>query len=158
MRCSGVATAIAIATLATLSLGVAACQDPPLECVQDLSATCQPLYPPTFDNVFQDTLLPKCSTGGGSCHTPTGHQGGLVFDRADPDGAYHELMMNSAVQTDRERIAPGDPSCSVVIERLYATASRWHMPRGSTLAPEEKCAIVQWVQQGALRAPASSSP
>jgi hypothetical protein len=40
-----------------------------------------------------------------------------------------------------------------MIERIFSTADRWHMPRGSTLAPEEQCAMVQWVQQGALRNP-----
>jgi len=57
------------ASLATV--GLAACSPPPLDCVQPLDLSCTQLYPPDFDDVFQDTLIPKCSTGGGSCHTPT---------------------------------------------------------------------------------------
>jgi hypothetical protein len=152
MRCLLASLGLAIVAAAT------GCSDPPLDCVQGLDVTCAPLYPPTFDNMFRDTLIPKCSTGGGSCHTPEGHQADLAFDELDPDAAYHQLMMNSTVHPDRERIAPGDPSCSVMIERVYSSAKRWHMPRGSNLADNERCAMVQWVAQGALRHPADAAP
>lgn len=135
--------------LAGLGLALAGCSDPPLDCVPDLSVTCTALYPPTFDNVFSDTLIPKCSTGGGSCHTPEGHQAGMSFDPTNPDDAHQQLLMHSTVFPDRLRVDPGDASCSVMIERLFSTADRWHMPRGSDLAANERCSIVQWVSAGA---------
>lgn len=143
---------------ALLTCGLAACSDPPLDCVQTIDTQCAALYPPTFDNVFQDTLVPKCSTGGGSCHTPEGHQAGLSFDKTNPDDAYAQLLMPSTTFPDRVRMIPGDPSCSEVTERIFSTASRWHMPRGSSLAPEESCAIVQWIAQGATRNPPDAAP
>jgi hypothetical protein len=136
----------------------AACSDPPLNCVQNLSTSCAALYPPTFDNVFTDTLIPKCSTGGGSCHTPEGHQAGLSFDPNNENDAYAQLLMASTTFPDRQRVAPGDISCSEMIERIYSTADRWHMPRGSALGPEEECSIVQWVAEGAERSPPDAAP
>jgi hypothetical protein len=139
-----------------LVCGLVACSDPPLDCVQNLDTSCAALYPPTFDNVFQDTLVPKCSTGGGSCHTPEGHQAGFVVDPKDEDGTYQQLLMPSTTFPDRFRVIPGMPSCSEVVERIYSTADRWHMPRGSSLAPEEECSIVQWIASGAARTPAAA--
>jgi hypothetical protein len=141
-----------------LFAGLAACSDPPLDCVEPIDTQCAALYPPTFDNMFTDTLVPKCSTGGGSCHTPAGHQADLTIDPKDPDATYQALLMVSTTFPDRKRVDPGDASCSEMIERIFSTADRWHMPRGSTLAPEEKCAMVQWVQEGALREPPDAAP
>ena len=139
--------------------GLVACSDPPLDCVQNLDPDhCTALYPPTFDNVYSDTLVPKCSTGGGSCHTPEGHQAGLSFDENKPDDAYNLLLMASTTFPDRFRVIPGDPSCSEMIERIYSTAKRWHMPRGSELAPEETCSIVKWIDEGAHRNPPDAMP
>ena len=143
---------------AVAGLGGTACKDPPLYCVDTLDLTCAPLYPPTFDNVFKDTLIPECSTGGGSCHTPAGHQAGLSFDKTDPHAAYLQLLMPSSEFPDRERVAPGDPACSVLIERIYSGTDRWHMPRGKTLADNEKCAIAQWVARGADEHPPDAAP
>jgi hypothetical protein len=141
----------AVASLAACWL--VACSPPPLDCVQPLDLSCSELYPPTFDNVFQDTLIPKCSTGGGSCHTPTGHMGGLSFDKTNEDDAYQQLLMQSTTIPGRFRVIPGNASCSELVERIYSTDDYWHMPRGATLADGEKCSIAQWVEQGALRAP-----
>jgi hypothetical protein len=132
---------------------VSGCSDPPLDCVADtdLDLACSPLYPPTFDNAYANTFMPKCGTGGSSCHATEGHQAGLVLD--DPDVAYADLLAASTVDPMMMRVTPGDPACSIVIERIFSTASRWHMPRGSNLSAGERCALVQWVAAGALRTP-----
>jgi hypothetical protein len=140
-----------VASLALL--GLAACAPPPLDCVQPLDLSCAPLYPPTFDDVFHDTLLPKCSTGGGSCHTPTGHMAGLSFDKNNEDDAYQQLLMPSTTIPGRFRVIPGNASCSELVERIYSNEDYWHMPRGAQLADGEKCSIAQWVEGGALRVP-----
>jgi hypothetical protein len=137
--------------LCVLGLGcaVAACTDPPLTCVPApaLDLTCAPLYAPTYDNLFTNTFVPKCGTGGKSCHASEGAQAGLIFDNADD--TYHRLLDPFA-----DRIVPGDPSCSVLVERVFSTEARWHMPRGAASLPApERCALVQWVAAGALRAP-----
>jgi hypothetical protein len=116
------------------------------ECVADLPTSCAPLYPPTFDQIFTNTLAPSCALSGSGCHAPEGGQGGLVF--ADADSAYALLLG----KTDgRARVAPGDPACSLLIERLYATDPAQLMPRGAALPDAERCAFIHWIADGAKR-------
>jgi len=138
MRRSWPATA-ALALLAT----VAACgDDDALTCVE-VDLTCQPLYEPTFDNVFANTLAVKCGTGGSTCHSSEGHQAGLILD--DKEQA-HMLLL------EHDRVIPGMPSCSLLIERVYARSSEMRMPPGpSALSDPERCALAQWIANGAMR-------
>ena len=131
---------------AALAAPSAACGDE-LSCI-DVDLTCRPLYPPTFDQVFANTLLPKCGTSGSTCHAREGHKAGLILD--DRDTAYRLLVEGG-------RVDPGAPSCSVLIERVYAASSSLRMPPGKTLADAERCALVQWVAAGAPPAPSSAS-
>jgi hypothetical protein len=127
-----------LAASAATVLGLTGCGDE-LTCVTpDLA--CQPLYEPTFDNVFATTLQQKCGTAGGSCHSRDGHKAGLILD--DKATAYRALVEGG-------RVEPGAPSCSVLIERVYAGPSSLRMPPGKTLADAERCALLQWVVAGA---------
>jgi hypothetical protein len=139
-----------IATLEwTLAAILCACSSPapagPDEpaCVSNMATDCSPLYTPTYDEVFTRTLKPTCGRSGASCHGPGGAQGGLKIDEAD--STYESLVHGSAA-----RVRPGDPACSPVIKRLFATDESV-MPPGRALSPEEKCSIVQWIAQGATR-------
>ncbi len=128
---------------------VAACLTSPLGCSGDdelecasIDPACTPLYAPTWDNVFANTLRPKCGTGGGACHQGTAARGGLRLD--DEELAYQNLMRPTENWIDL-----ADVGCGEVISRLYTSSSRFRMPRGSTLSQAERCAVTQWALAGA---------
>lgn len=130
-------TAIAI-TLSTL----AACPGPDqLECIE-VDPSCAPLYAPTWDNVFSNTLHPKCGTGGGACHEGASARGGLRLD--DYDFAYRSLTAPG-----KNYVMVNDVPCSELVQRIYTSSSSLRMPRGSTLSDSERCALAQWVLAGA---------
>ncbi len=129
---------VAAAALAPLGLG---CGPPPLECVE-VALDCAPQYPPTFANVYANTLDDDCSAS--ACHDAVAPKGGL--DLSEIETAYDELLDG--------RVTPGDVSCSELTMRLFTDIAEWHMPRGETLSDSEKCAVAQWVSAGALRADA----
>ncbi|MFO0591028.1 MAG: c-type cytochrome domain-containing protein [Polyangiaceae bacterium] len=114
------------------------------ECVADLDpAACSPLYPPTFDNVYARTLAKTCALSGGSCHAAEGQAGGLSFESAD--AAYEHLTSGT-----KPRVIAGDAACSLIVERIEATDDRV-MPPGSPLSDAERCAVEQWIENGAQR-------
>jgi cytochrome c len=122
--------------------------EPGLECVRGLTAECSPLYPTSdFTTLYTKILHPSCATGGSTCHTKSGSKGGLVFE--DEQQSYALLLG----QVDgRQRVVPGDASCSILIERLEVNSSTLRMPPGPTpLSEGERCNFVQWVANGAAR-------
>jgi hypothetical protein len=140
MRCSRVVLAAAV-LLGVLASGCGH------DCVE-VDLTCNPLYEPTFENVFERTLVPKCGTEGDTCHSVDGHMNGLVF--AEIDEAYEELL---GLTEDGARLTPFDPSCSEMIMRVSADDADYLMPPGEPLSPQERCALVKWVADGARRFP-----
>ena len=127
--------------LAWISTGCPSGEEPaPSLCLEPLDLQCAPLYTPEFDQVFRQTLMPKCGVGNGSCHDPNGGNGGLVIDV--PDGTYDALM-------NRNIVLPGDPECSLLIRVVEGHPSTSLMPPGSPLSAEERCALIQWVASGA---------
>jgi hypothetical protein len=119
----------------------------PSDCVEGLDAGCIPLYAPTFDNVYTNTLQMTCAQNGTACHSPEGRMGGLYY--SDPDTAYRLLLG----QVDgRARVRPGDPACSLLVERIEGpTSFGQQMPPGKPLMASERCAIEQWIRMGAPR-------
>jgi hypothetical protein len=115
--------------------------DPGQECV-DLSTDCTPQYEPTFDNIHSRTLSGSCAVAGGACHSSQGEQAGLAME--DADEAYRAL-------TDGGRVVEGDAACSLLIRRLYSDDSSEQMPPGMPLSDGERCAIAQWIDDGAVR-------
>lgn len=130
--------------LALLGLAIVAGCRQPLECVE-VDASCAPLYPPTFDNAYNNTFKQDCAKGG--CHVPPSPKGGM--DLSTEDSAYAALL-----DSHHDRVVPGDPSCSQIIERTTTTDSDWHMPPGAMLSDPERCALSLWIAAGALREPA----
>lgn len=108
------------------------------------TATCQPLYDPTFDNVYEKTLAKTCALSGSSCHSAEGAQGGLSFESAD--AAYEHLTGGGD-----PKVKSGDAACSLLVERIESTDDATLMPPGSPLSDAERCAIEQWIQNGAKR-------
>lgn len=128
-----------LAVLAALVVVAAgACGDPPLECAT-VDLACTPQYPPTFANVFAQTLEPDCSAA--ACHDASNPKGNL--DLSEIDVAYDGLLDG--------HVDPADVACSELVARLYTDEPAWHMPRGKTLTDSEQCAVAQWVAAGALR-------
>jgi Planctomycete cytochrome C len=119
-------------------------------CVANLSTACDPLYsPPTYPTIFTMTFQPTCATGIGTCHTADAAQGGLSF--ADEQTSYEQLLgMNGA----NVRVVPGDPACSLLMERLESTDPSFHMPKGPNSLPAAAlCAVAQWIANGATNDP-----
>lgn len=120
----------------------AACSGPDtLECIE-VEATCAPLYAPTWENVFANTIEPKCGTGGGACHEGASARSGLRLDESQ--GAY-EALTNQA----KPYVMTDDVACSELLQRVYSEFSSLRMPRGSSLPDAERCALQQWVLAGA---------
>lgn len=135
-----------VALIALLTTGCAADpEETEPECVE-VPASCNPLYPPTFANVFDNTLLPTCGSDAGSCHGPNARQAGLLFAEASES---HALLLGE--RDGRARVKPGDPSCSKLIVRTHSLGKPWQMPPGEPLSGPERCAIAEWVRSGAER-------
>lgn len=111
---------------------------PPPECTTvDLS--CAPGYTPTFTNVYKNTIVPSCGTQNSACHSDRGAAGGLAMH--DQATALQQLQM---------RLKPGDPLCSELVVRVHSVGADYQMPPGDPLSAEERCAVAQWVFQGAM--------
>jgi len=122
-----------------LALACAGCpSDDAPRCV-DVEPSCAPLYVPTFDNVYANTLSDGCGSQRVACHSAAGHQGGMSFE--DPATAHAALLAG--------RVTPGDASCSEMIVRVVSLGESYQMPPGSALSEAERCALIQWVQAGA---------
>jgi hypothetical protein len=121
-------------------LALAGCPgDDPPECIE-VDVSCAPLYVPTFDNVYANTLVDGYGSQRVSCHSAAGKKGGMSFE--DPDTAHAALLAG--------RVTPGNPGCSEMIVRTQSVGESYQMPPGSALSEAERCALVQWVQNGAL--------
>jgi hypothetical protein len=127
--------------LVCLALALAATGCPnssgPPACI-DVDLTCQPLYVPTFDNVYNNTLRDTCGSQRVSCHSHAGMKGGMTFET--PETAFAALST---------RVVPDDPGCSLMIVRTSSVGESYQMPPGSPLSEAERCALIQWVQAGA---------
>jgi hypothetical protein len=117
------------------------CSGPSLECIE-VDPSCAPLYAPTWDNVFANTVQPKCGTGGGACHEGVGARGGL---RLDESASAYQALTN----VNRSYVMVDDVACSELLQRVYASSSELRMPRGASLGESERCALQQWVLAGA---------
>jgi len=118
-------------------------EDPPPACIT-VDTTCSPGYVPTFENVYNNTMREGCGSMKSSCHSAAGRAGGMSL--ADIDTAYAQLL-----DPAQGRVKPGDPACSEMIVRTNSPGADYQMPPGDALAAPAQCALVQWVQMGAMR-------
>jgi len=131
-----------------LVLALAGCPaNPPPACIT-VDLTCAPGYQPTFDNVYANTIVPKCSMTS-SCHSAAGHQANLDL-AGDEASAHAALMAMSSIDPSRARVVPGNAACSLMIVRTDSPGTDYQMPKGDALSKEESCALIQWVQAGAM--------
>jgi hypothetical protein len=113
-------------------------------CLPDVELECTPRYPPTFDNIYSRLIDDTCAVS--TCHGPTGNAGNLTFGDAD---ATYAALLNE--RRSEPLVIPGDPECSLLIKRLESNDINFVMPPRSQLDPNERCAIRQWIAQGAER-------
>jgi hypothetical protein len=142
-------TVVALAIVIVTTLG---CEgDPPgdegsevPECVEYELDGCTALYPPTFDQVWSQTLSSGCAQQGSACHAQDGSGGaveGLVF--VDPQASWDHMMTEAL-------LVPGDPLCSPLFVRLAIDDPDIRMPPGSSgLSPAAVCSIGTWIADGA---------
>lgn len=113
-------------------------------CVSRDAAACTPLYEPTWDRVYTQTILPRCGTAGSACHaqpSATGAGGGLVVG---------DMEATRAALVDHGFVVPSDAACSDMVVRLDTDDDLLRMPPGAGALDEtERCAVAQWVENGA---------
>jgi hypothetical protein len=130
-----------------LVVALAGCpRDPRPACIT-VDTTCAAGYVPTFDNVYNNTLKNTCGSTSSSCHSASGHQGGMSL--AGEATAYQSLLATSGLDAPRARVVPGDPACSLMIVRTSSPGADYQMPPGEPLSAVERCALIQWVANGA---------
>lgn len=118
-----------------------------LRCVEDLPMQCTPAFDPTWPNVYANVVQQSCGGAGTgtSCHASEGKQGGLELTSA--------TQARSALLGEldgKPRVIPGDPACSILMERIHTSDPELLMPRGGPrLSEQNLCAVQQWIQQGA---------
>ncbi len=137
------------AVLALSMLG--GCGDSPPatpRCVPSLDLACKPLYSDTsFGTLFDRIIKPTCASSAGQCHSVGGHEAGLVLEEIEP--AYKLLL---GMTDGRARVVPGDPACSLVVERLESGDPTFRMPPSSQpLSAAERCNFTLWIKDGAKR-------
>jgi Planctomycete cytochrome C len=131
-----------VAIAVVLAVGVnAGCSDDVQPACTAVSISCQPLYVPTFANVYANTIAVRCGGDASSCHADSSRSGLSFATKAASHGA---LLLNA------DRVVPGDASCSGMIVRVFSEGHDWSMPPGAPLAAAERCALAQWVQNGAI--------
>ena len=117
-------------------------------CLASVYLDCQPLYQPTFDNIFDNRIGVTCGAAstGRSCHSNEGAMGGLVM--ADKETAYAALLGEGG---GKKRVVAGDPECSLLARRIESSDPDFVMPPGSPLSDAERRAILLWIANGAQR-------
>jgi hypothetical protein len=129
LSCFLVATVLACAS----AQDGAACVDVKLDCMPIVS-------PPTFSAIYANIFSPSCALGTGSCHGPAVSAG---LDMRTEDSAYQGLSTRSR---------PDSVGCSLVLRRVESTDESFRMPPGPTpLSEPQRCAIRQWIANGAHR-------
>ena len=133
------------ALLLACLVAAAACGGSSSACMPEPPVECTPSINTDFASLHKNILSQRCGTSGGACHGPSGKQGNLVL--SDPQTAYSALLGKDGTAT---RVIPGDPSCSLLMQRLESDDPQRRMPRGENKLPDGlRCAIRRWIEEGA---------
>ena len=115
-------------------------------CVEYTLEGCAPLYPATYDQVWNQTLSKGCAEFGTACHAQDDAAGaldGMTF--VDPQQSWDHMLM-----ADEPLVVPGDPLCSELFVRLASEDPAVRMPPGSSgLDDGALCSIATWIAEGA---------
>ena len=110
--------------------------------------------PGSLDDLHQRIIAKRCSGQPGLCHN-----GQFEPNLSTPAMTYAYVVSRPALEKpDQLRVVPGDPSRSVLIDKLRNRGVATQMPLGAEpLAEADIAALEAWIRGGALRAPACSS-
>jgi hypothetical protein len=113
-------------------------------CVSRDASACMPLYEPSWDRVFTETIAPRCGTPGTACHgqaSAAGAGGGLVVS---------DMAATHAALLDGGFVVASDEACSELMVRLDTSDAALRMPPGAQALDEpERCAVARWIADGA---------
>lgn len=137
--------AVGVVIAALLSLACNDAAEPAPACLEPVDTECTPLFEPSFREIHARRLSVTCSSGGASCHGPSGRQGGLAL--SDFDESYDLLLGDDG---SNARVVPFDPECSELVRRLEDRGAGV-MPPGEPLSEGERCAVRLWIANGALK-------
>jgi hypothetical protein len=118
-------------------------------CLDALPSDCMPVIDSSYAEIYGKVINQRCgvSDTGTTCHGQHGLKGNLGLFSADE--AYNALLGNA---TNRARVIPGDPKCSILMRRLESQDPKFRMPLGEDpLSPGLRCAIQTWIEHGAPR-------
>jgi hypothetical protein len=125
--------------LVLLSASAVSCGPAPgPSCADAVLPYCEPSAPPDFDTLYATVLRPSCVVMT-ACHSTYEHQGDLILDQ--PAIAYDQFS---------RFVTPGDARCSVVGERITTPITSRRMPPAGGLSDANRCAILTWIEAGAL--------
>jgi hypothetical protein len=119
-------------------LAVGGCSDAPPTCAT-VETACAPLYAPTWDNVYTQTVVRSCGGNRSACHAAGGD--------GEIDLSSREIAYDSLVPA---HVTGGDAMCSGLVVRVHGAGEDYLMPPGTPLRESERCAIAQWVEAGAI--------
>ena len=134
-----------VVVTASLLFACSEAAEPEPACLEAVDTECTPLFEPTFSEIHARKLSVTCSSGGASCHGPSGRKGGLAL--SDFDEAYDLLL---GTDGGKARVVPFDPECSELVRRLDSTGMDV-MPPGEPLSEGERCAVRIWIANGATK-------
>lgn len=136
-------------------LAVAGCADTaeaPAKCIEKVDIACTPAYEPSYDAIYDNLLSRTCGAAstGNVCHfgpSSAEAKGGLALSNRDRsfDGLLGRMGGHA-------RVEPGEPECSILVQRLESDDPKFRMPVGrAALSLAERCAVRQWIANGAPR-------
>ncbi len=110
-------------------------------------------FNPVFSEIQTNVFTPTCAVSG--CHQGAGAPQGLRLDEANSYGLLVDQPSSQVPSLDR--VEPGDPNNSYLVQKLEGTASvGQRMPLNASALPQSTINIVrQWITDGATddRAP-----
>ncbi len=104
-------------------------------------------FGPNFSEIQANVFTPDCATSG--CHAGGNAAAGLNLEEAN---SYAMLVgIQSGQDAGLQRVEPGDPDNSYLVQKLEGTASGGQqMPPGAPLPQAEIDVIRQWISDGAI--------
>ena len=135
----------------TMGLGALGCGDDtgggePAACLTDLPRDCSIVWA-DYDAIWRNGMTTCGSADTGPfCHSAEGQMAGLNL--SDQDTAYEALLGGL---DGRARVIPGDPECSVLMQRLESEDPAFQMPPSGRMTDAERCSIIKWIAEGANR-------
>jgi hypothetical protein len=143
--------------IATCVIAAAACGSdappPPSDAGDEPDPLAITVQPPagSLDDLHQRIISERCSGQPGLCHN-----GQFEPNLSTPADMYAYVVNRPGIEkSDRLRVKPGDPSASLLVDKLRnRNGVATQMPLGAEPLEESDIAAVEaWITAGALRAP-----